>query len=145
MKKLPTKSVALDDEAFEILKELRKHFKSTSEAIREALKFYYSNREFENSKDKLITYIEMLAGGEHVILDVDHWVTFLNFIETHPESDKFWKLHSEIAKAHAEEFKDQNVECIIERLHNCNLFTLVERDSEYVLVLVNEKTKKFVN
>lgn len=144
MKKLPIKSIALDDETFEILEELKKYFRSTSKAIREVLKFYYENKELESSKEKLTTYVEMLTGGEHVILDVDHWITFLNFIETHPESERFWELHKEIAKAHAEEFKNRDVDYIIERLHTCNFFTLVERNSEYILVLSNEKTKKFV-
>jgi len=47
----------------------------------------------------------MLSAGEHVILDIDHWILFLQFIETHPEKEKFWNLHKEVCRAHAEQFK----------------------------------------
>jgi len=37
----------------------------------------------------------MLSAGEHVILDIDHWLLFLGFVESHPEKDKFWELQIE--------------------------------------------------
>jgi len=64
--------------------------------VRKAVKFYYENSDLARyDKRKLRTYIEMLAEGEHVILDIDHLVAFLKFIETRPKSEDFWNLHRE--------------------------------------------------
>jgi hypothetical protein len=35
-------------------------------------------------------------------MDIDYWLLFLNFIESHPEKGKFWELHREVYQAHAE-------------------------------------------
>jgi len=86
----------------------------------------------------------MLAEGEHVILDIDHWVTFLKFIEDHPKSDEFWQVHREVARAHAEEFEGKSVDNILCRLEACNFFRVSRKGDEYTLVLNNELTKKFV-
>ena len=138
-------TVALDDESYEIFNKLKDNFGSQSETIRRALKFYYEFKELEKyEKNKIITYVEMLAEGEHVILDIDHWVTFLKFIESHPESEKFWEIHREVAKAHAEEFRGKDVRYVLERLEACNFFRISEKNGEFTLVLNNEITKKFV-
>jgi len=86
----------------------------------------------------------MLAEGEHVILDIDHWVAFLKFMETHPESEKFWEMHRDVARAHAEEFEGKSVEYVLERLEACNFFRINVKKDEYTLVLNHEATKKFV-
>ena len=86
----------------------------------------------------------MLAEGEHVILDIDHWITFLKFIETHPEKEKFWEIHREVAKAHADEFRGKDVRYVLERLEACNFFRINEKNGEFTLVLNNEAVKKFV-
>ena len=71
--------------------------------MREALKFYSRHKTlFESIEDKKVyTHAEMLSAGEHVILDIDHWLLFLGFVESHPEKDKFWELHREVCQAHA--------------------------------------------
>ncbi len=87
------------------------------------MKFYYEFKELETyEKNKIITYVEMLAEGEHVILDIDHWVKFLKFIESHPESEKFWEIYREVAKAHVEEFRCKDVRYVLKRLEACNFF-----------------------
>jgi hypothetical protein len=89
----------------------------------------------------------MLSAGEHVILDIDHWILFLNFIETHPDKEKFWKLHKDVSQAHAEQFKHKlyNAESILRRLEMCNLFKLSRPSkSEFILVFGSDLPKKFV-
>jgi hypothetical protein len=138
-------TVALDEESYRIFNKLREKIGSQSETVRKALKFYYEYRELENyEKGKILTYVEMLAEGEHVILDIDHWITFLKFIETHPEKEKFWEIHREVAKAHADEFRGKDVRYVLERLEACNFFRINEKNGEFTLVLNNEAVKKFV-
>ena len=71
--------------------------------MREALKFYSRHKTlFESIEDKKVyTHAEMLSAGEYVILDIDHWLLFLGFVESHPERDKFRELHKAICEAHA--------------------------------------------
>ncbi len=139
-------TVALDEDSLKIFNELKDEMNlSQSEIVRRALKFYYEYRNLEDySRDKIETYIEMLAEGEHVILDIDHWVSFLRFIEDHPRKEEFWKLHKEVARAHAEEFAGKDVNYILKRLEACNFFRVSKKGDEYTLVLNNELTKKFV-
>ncbi len=62
-----------------------------------SIKFYSRHKTlFESIEDKKVyTHAEMLSAGEHVILDIDHWLLFLGFVESHPEKDKFWELQIE--------------------------------------------------
>jgi hypothetical protein len=59
----------------------------------------------------------------HVILDLDHFISFLRIIEN-PGKEKFWEIHREVARSHAEQFKNMSVEQILKRLEACNLFRL---------------------
>ncbi len=138
--------VALDEESYEIFNRLKEKFiNSQSELIRRALRFYHDYQELENyDRNKVKTYVDMPAEGEHLILDIDHWIAFLKFIETHPESDKFWETHREVARAHAEEFRGKDAKYILERLEACNFFRINAKNGEWTLVLNHEATKKFV-
>ncbi len=139
-------TVALDDQAYQTLENLKEELKSSqSEIVRNALNFYYNLLDLQKyGLRRVMTYVEMLAEGEHVILDIDHWIAFLRFVETHPEKEKFWEIHRGIARAHAEEFSGMKVEEILERLEACNLFRINERRGEFTLVLNDEITRKFV-
>jgi len=122
-------TVAMDEETFAVFKKTKDELRiSQSELMREALKFYCKYRTlFEHvDVEKVRTYIQMLSAGEHVILDIDHWLLFLSFVESHPEKDKFWELHREVCQAHAEQFKHKfyRVEYILKRLEACNFFKL---------------------
>jgi hypothetical protein len=117
--------------------------------MRESLKFYSKHKSlFEFAEDKQVyTHAEMLSAGEHIILDIDHWILFLTFIETHPEKEKFWDLHKEVCQAHAEQFKHKlyNAESILRRLEMCNLFQLSKRSKEeFTLIFGSDLPKKFV-
>ncbi len=140
-------TVALDEETYEIFNRLRDELKvSQSELIRRVLRFYSVYGELERYESrKVMIYVEMLSEGEHVILDIDHWIAFLRFIETHPDKEEFWRLHRDIAKAHAEEFRGKSAEEILERLEACNFFR-VNRigKNEWTLILGNEITRDFI-
>ncbi|WP_457591242.1 CopG family transcriptional regulator [Geoglobus sp.] len=145
MKNPPRISVALDEETHEIFSNLKGSFSSVSEMFRELLKFYSKFRFLENQDPfRIRTYVEMLSEGEHVILDIDHWVAFLRFMRSHPEKEKFWNVHHSISKSHAEEFYGMDVELILRRLEACNFFRVNVKSGEYTLVLSNDDVKEFV-
>ncbi len=143
-------TIAMDEETFELFKKMKEELKlSQSGLMREALKFYSKHRTlFESVEDeKVHTYVEMLSAGEHLILDIDHWLLFLDFIESHPEKEKFRESHGEICRSHAEQFKHKfyRAEHILKRLETCNFFKLSRASkNEFTLVLGSDVPKKFV-
>jgi hypothetical protein len=143
-------TIALDEETAGLFKKMKEDLgMSQSELMRESLKFFGKHKMlFEFAEDKKVyTHAEMLSAGEHVILDIDHWILFLNFMETHPDKEKFWNLHKEVCRAHAEQFKHKllNVESILRRLEICNLFTMSKTGkSEFTLIFGSDAPKKFV-
>jgi hypothetical protein len=89
----------------------------------------------------------MLLNGEHVIVDVDHWLMFLGLIATSPEREKFWNEHRELARAHWEQLKTKvhSAEEMLARLEICNFYRLTKNASnDYTLVLVSETSKDFI-
>jgi hypothetical protein len=143
-------TIALDEETAGLFKKMKDDLgMSQSELMREALKFYGKHRSlFDLAEDnKVYTHAEMLSAGEHIILDIDHWILFLTFLESHPSKGKFWELHKDVCLAHAEQFKHKlyNAESILRRLETCNLFKVSKRGKdEFTLILGSDVTKKFV-
>ena len=93
------------------------------------------------------TYMDLLLKGEHVILDIDHWITFLRLIDSSPEKEKFWAEHREVARAHAEQLKTMinGEEGLLMRLETCNFFRLTKNGQrDFTLVLLSENSKDFV-
>lgn len=91
--KNPTRiTIALDEETIDLFGNTKRETGlSQSELIRKALRFYYENRAIvdDTIRKKLENYIDLLLSGEHVILDLDHWLLFLSLIETSPEKEIF--------------------------------------------------------
>lgn len=86
-------TVAFDQSTANLLEKLSKEAElSQSEIMRRALRFYHENKVLEDSavRKKVYAYIDLLFSGEHIILDVDHWLLFLGMIESFPEREKFW-------------------------------------------------------
>jgi hypothetical protein len=143
-------TVAMDGETFKMFKKMQEELEITqSELVREALKFYSKHRTlFESIEDrKVYTHAEMLKMGEHVIMDIDHWLLFLKFIESHPEKEKFWELNKAVCEAHAEQFKLKyyRVEAVLKRLEACNFFIVTQvSKNEFTLVLSSDVLKTFV-
>jgi negative regulator of replication initiation len=143
-------TVAMDEETFKMFKKVQEELGiSQSELMRDALKFYSKYRMLIESQEdnKMYTHAEMLTVGEHVIVDIDHWILFLKFIESHPEEEKFWELNKPIYKAHAEQFEHQkySIEDVLRRLEACNYFILHQvSKNDYTLVLSSDVLKKFM-
>jgi hypothetical protein len=143
-------TIALDEETAGLFKKMKEDLGiSQSELMRESLKFFGKHKMlFDFAEDKKVyTHAEMLSAGEHVILDIDHWILFLSFMETHPDKEKFWNLHKEVCRAHAEQFKHKlfNAESILKRLEICNLFNMSKTGkSEFTLIFGSDAPKKFV-
>jgi hypothetical protein len=97
--------------------------------------------------ERVYIYSEMLSDGEHVILDMDHWILFLKFIESHPDEEKFWEMHKRVSQAHAEDFihKNHDAEVVLRRLEACNLFKLSKASkTDFTLILGYDVPKKFI-
>jgi hypothetical protein len=142
--------VALDDETKTLMEKMKKEMKaSQSELLRDALRFYYENKTIADVsvRNKLVYYLDMLLSGEHVILDVDHWLLFLNLVESSPDKEYFWEKCREVARSHAEQLKHKvcSLEDLLERLEACNFFRITKNsENDFTLVLGSEITRKFV-
>jgi len=148
-------TIALDEKTFDVLQELKGGTSdSQSELIRKAIKFYHKyEKVFSNLKNgaasKINTYLELLSQGDHIILDVDHYLSFLKFIEESPDKQKFWEINKSIGKAHAEEFTQElditTVQKVVERLEACNFFKIIKDSSNrYTLLLGSDIQKNFI-
>ncbi len=147
----PTRvTVAFDETTVKLLDKLCGETKfSQSEIIRRALKGYDQYRQLEEPAiaKRVQLYMDLLMKGEHVILDIDHWIVFLQLIESSPEKERFWNKHREVARSHAEQLKalTNNGEDILTRLEACNFFRLIKNgQKDYTLVLSSENSKDFV-
>jgi hypothetical protein len=147
----PTRiTVAFDKTTADLLEKISTESEvSQSEVMRRALKFYNENKALEDpaNKKKIHGYMDMLLSGEHVILDIDHWLMFLSLIASSPEKEKFWKDHKEVARAHWEqlETKVRSPEELLARLEVCNFYRLTKNaPNDYTLVLVSEISKNFI-
>jgi|TARA_B100002003_G_C14140941_1_gene548635 hypothetical protein len=143
-------TISLDRETENLFKKLKNDSQMSQSAIlREALRFYSTNKDIlKKIKNKKVeTYIEMLSGGEHLILDVNHWILFLKLLKKSRSQTEFWKNHKSVARSHGEQFSKnfKTAEEVLERLETCNFYNLskIGKD-EYVLVLNSDLTKKFV-
>src|SRR3972149_5978925 len=125
MKKPTRITVAFDQSTANILEKISKEAElSQSEIMRRALRFYHENKVLTDAatRKKIYTYMDLLFNGEHVILDVDHWLLFLRLIESSPEKEKFWSEHREVARSHKEQLKNKvhTAEEMLTRLETCN-------------------------
>jgi len=147
----PTRiTVAFDSSTANLLEIISKEEGlSQSEIMRRALRFYSENRVLEDAttRKKIYTYMDLLLNGEHIILDVDHWLLFLKLAESCPSADKFWTEHRDVAKSHREQLKNKVLtsEELLSRLEACNFFRVTKNsDEDFTLILGSELPKTFV-
>ncbi len=146
----PTRvTVAFDETTVKLLDKFCDETKlSQSEIMRRALKGYDQNKQLENpaTAKQVQMYMDLLMKGEHVILDIDHWIAFLRLINSSPEKERFWAEHREVARSHAEQLKTTtNCEELLMRLETCNFFRLTKNGpKDFTLVLLSEHSKDFV-
>lgn len=151
MSKNPTRiTVAFDSSTANLLEKISKETElSQSEIMRRALKFYNDNKTLTDTalRKKAYAYMNLLLNGEHIILDVDHWLLFLRLIESSPNQEKFWTEHREVARSHKEQLKSKvhTAEELLTRLETCNFFRLTKNsEKEFTLIFGSELPKKFV-
>jgi Ribbon-helix-helix protein, copG family len=147
----PTRvTVAFDQSTAKLLEKLSQEAElSQSEIMRRAIKFYNENQELTDPtiKKKIGTYIDMLISGEHVILDIDHWLLFLRLIESSPDKENFWTQHKEVAKSHGTQLKGKvhTPEELLERLETCNFYRLTKNsETDFTLIFGSELAVKFI-
>lgn len=141
-------TVALDEETIDSLDKMVSDNGSRSEVVRRAIKFYLESRDIrKHGTDRLDTYLEMLSEGEHVILDIDRWLLFLDLLESSDEKERFWKKAKKVAESHADqlESKIDTFEDLLVRLEICNFYNLNKvSENEYTLIVGSENARKFV-
>lgn len=147
----PTRiTVAFDSATAALLEKISKETEvSQSELMRRALRFYSENKALLDPavKKKVYAYMDLLLSGEHVILDVDHWLLFLNLIESLPDPEKFWIAHRVVAQSHKDQLKSKvrTGEEVLARLEACNFFRMIKNsENDFTLILGSEQPKKFV-
>ena len=147
----PTRiTVAFDSLTANLLEKIsREEGLSQSEIMRRALRFYSENRVLENNatREKIYTYMDLLLNGEHIILDVDHWLLFLKLVESSPSREEFWEEHRLVARSHREQLEAKviSVEELLTRLEVCNFFRVTKNSNEdFTLVLGSELPKTFI-
>lgn len=145
-------TISFDQETFENFEDLKNDLKvSQSELIRRAIRFYFENRVTLNAgnRERTQEYVDMLSEGEHVILDVDHWLLFLKMVESSTGQAEFWNTHREIARSHAEQLskKVTSPEALLRRLETCNFFKISTSSSspnEYTLLTGPGTQRRFI-
>ena len=147
----PTRiTVAFDPTTANLLEKISHETElSQSEIMRRALRFYNENKVMLDPtiRKKAYAYMDLLLSGEHVILDVDHWLLFLNLIESSPEQEKFWEDHRAVAQSHREQLRSKvhTAEDALTRLETCNFFRMTKNsEKDFTLILGLEMPKKFV-
>jgi hypothetical protein len=141
-------TIALDEESERILKKLAEEIGlSYSALVRGALKFFSQNKELAGNLGRMRTWSELLHSGEHVILDIDHWLLFLKYVESSGKKEAFYNEGKRVAKSHAEQLAKvtPTPEEYLKRLEACNLFKLrKDAEGEFTLVLGSPLSKRFI-
>jgi hypothetical protein len=151
MSKNPTRiTVAFDKSTAGLLEKISVETElSQSEIMRRALRFYSDNKILTDPviRRKVYAYLDLLLEGEHVIVDVDHWLLFLRLAESIPDREKFWAEHRKVARSHREQLKNKvhSAEELLARLENCNFFRLTKNsEKDFTLIFGSELPKRFV-
>jgi hypothetical protein len=151
MSKNPTRvTVAFDKATANLLEKISGEAElSQSEIMRRALRFYSENYTLTDPalRKKAYAYMSLLLDGEHVVLDVDHWLLFLRLLESSPDQERFWAEHREVARSHAEQLRGQvhSAEELLTRLETCNFYRLTKSsEREFTLIFGSELPKKFI-
>lgn len=145
-------TISFDEKTYRYFEDLKGEMDvSQSELIRRAIKFFYENRGNVDpgAGEKAAEYKDMLSNGEHIILDVDHWLLFLKTVEGSVNQSEFWNTHRDIARSHAEQLakKITTPDALLKRLETCNLFKISRSDSapnEYTLLTGSGMQRRFV-
>lgn len=145
-------TVSLDDEAQVALDELvSRDGKPQSELVRQALVFYAANYDAATTQagPSLEAYHQMLASGEHVLLDVDFLHCFLEYVEDEDgEPDAaFLELADSVSNYHAREYEHrfETLGELLDWLSFCGFLTVRGTQGDtYHVVFPTESVKWFM-
>lgn len=145
-------TVSLDEPSREALDEVvAQTGEGQSETVRRAILFYAANFQVANSETKvdLEQYYQMLAGGEHVLLDVDFLHGLLEHVEIEKgePSPEFQELIDRVADFHAEEYQSrfESLSDILDWLSFCGFLTARKAEGDtYHVVFPTEQVKWFM-
>jgi Arc/MetJ-type ribon-helix-helix transcriptional regulator len=144
-------TVSLDDDARNSLDDLVSSTgQGNSELVRRALRFYAANYQAANAESSvaLEEYHEMLAGGEHTLLDID----FLHVLLKNVKQDGEWPETfvadvDRVADYHAAEYADRfdSLDGLLDWLSVCGFLTVRESSADtYHVVFPTEDLKWFM-
>lgn len=133
-------SLATDEEVANLLEDIVKREKTTmSQVIREAIRSYYvlkTNKAI--SSEMARSYVELLYGKEHIVLDIEIYGAMLAELNE-KASGRFWELVEKVGYEHGLRFKLEGYEDVSEVLKHLeakNWFGLkIDKDGYYTLVL----------
>jgi len=142
-------TVALDNGAGEVFRNLETEFRSKSELFRRALHFYSEHRKVlgEHGVEKIQIWIDALSKGEYVILDLDYWILFLKFVEKSPYKDEFRESCKAVGRSFASRLSSEihSVEEFLKRVEACNFYRLNKiAEDEFVLIPNSDFGKMFI-
>jgi hypothetical protein len=142
-------SVSLNEKSLAIIqKYLKKYDTTQADIIRRALTYMDI---FEEATDKtplenILVYVDYLADGEHIILDIAHWKSI--FIEIGDGSKKFWDAIYRSGDFHRKEYFDKgirDVSHILRYIEKTNWYNLKEDSkNSFTLVLAIYESSRFI-
>lgn len=129
-------TITLGKTLWEDMEETRKsEGLSRSELVRKTIDFYLQHREIrEIGSEELKKYLNLLTAEDHVLLDKDRWLTFLEHIDL--DSEEFKQNNKEVTLSHKREFTSEieSLKSLFKRLERCNLFRLKKiSENSYIL------------
>jgi predicted transcriptional regulator len=145
-------TVSLDSDASAALETLTSRTESGQSAlVRRALTFYAANFEAAtaDASANLEEYHRMLAGGEHVLLDVDFLHCFLEHVEDEsgvPDPD-FLECADRVAEYHTSEYDERFSALgeLLDWLSFCGFLTVRRTEADtYHVVFPTESMKWFM-
>lgn len=144
-------TVSLDEDARQALDDLAEQTgRGNSEIVRQALGFYAANQEVARADVSidLNEYHEMLASGEHALLDIDFLHTLLRYApEDGERAEAFLRDLDRVAEYHSAEFEDRfdDLEEVLDWVSVCGFLTVRKTEEDtYHAVFPTEDVKWFM-
>jgi len=141
-------SVALDTETFDTLYQIVKKRRQTiSEIVRSAI-IHYSESESKGypNIENLELCAELLAGGGHVVVDLELWIAMLNELNE-KASEQFWEVTRKEGHKHGVYYKNVGVtelEDVLRHSQVKNWYTLRAEKNCYLLIFSAQAIRNFL-
>jgi len=141
-------SVALDPETFDALYSIIKRRRQTiSEVVRSAIMHYYEKESRGYSDiENLEICAELLAGGGHVVVDLELWIAMLNELND-KASEEFWRTTRKEGYRHGIYYKNvgiTNLEDVLRHSQVKNWYKLRAEKNCYLLIFSAQAIRNFL-